>query len=73
MDEDTKEVLKQINARVNKLESSPKVEQYYRLSKDGKYIIHETKIVDIKPLNYIKTVIAPKLDNPKTTEEIIHS
>ena len=38
-------------------ESGPIVEGKYSKSKDGKWIIHRTTIVDIKPVAYLKEVI----------------
>ena len=38
-------------------ENKPIVETTFSLSEDKNWIIHTTKIVDIKPVNYIKKVI----------------
>lgn len=38
-------------------ENKPVVETQLSLSKDGKYLIHKTIIVDIKPIKYIGKVL----------------
>ena len=38
----------------------PILETNISLSEDGKWIIHTTRIVDIKPVNYLKKVIGSK-------------
>jgi hypothetical protein len=35
-----------------KVTAMPIVETRVRLSKDGEYVVHETRIVDIKPVSY---------------------
>lgn len=35
-----------------KVTAMPIVESRVRLSKDGEYVVHETRIVDIKPISY---------------------
>lgn len=35
-----------------KVTAMPIVESRVRLSKDGEYVVHETRIVDIKPIGY---------------------
>jgi len=35
----------------------PLVETSVSISKDGRYLIHKTSIIDIKPVNYMKTVL----------------
>ncbi|MFT7615920.1 MAG: hypothetical protein ACI8Y7_000747 [Candidatus Woesearchaeota archaeon] len=49
------------------LKKMPKVEFHVRKSKDGNYIIHETKITDIKPIAYYDKVLAQE---EESVEEI---
>lgn len=35
-----------------KVTAMPIVESRVRVSKDGEYVVHETRIVDIKPVSY---------------------
>lgn len=69
--EEFKEVVKD---KLIELDRRPKVEYTYKTSNDGKYLIHETRIVDIKPLTYINKVLenAGKSSEPRTTEERIN-
>ena len=39
----------------------PIVETKVSLSEDGKWVIHVTKITDIKPVNYMKKVLKSSL------------
>ena len=41
-------------------EQKPVTETSMAMSKDGKYFIHTTKIVDIKPVNYLYKVLENK-------------
>lgn len=52
-----KKIIEELQSKVKELSTKPVIEQYYRLSKDGAYLIHETRIVDIKPLNYMDKVL----------------
>lgn len=40
-----------------KVTAMPIVESRVRLSKDGEYVVHETRIVDIKPVSYYSKVL----------------
>jgi hypothetical protein len=40
-----------------KVTAMPIVESRVRLSKDGEYVVHETRIVDIKPVSYYGKVL----------------
>ena len=62
------EKIKDISEKIFLLQREPKVEHFYNKSKDGKYIIHSTKLVDIKPISYIEKVLTPQ----ETKVEIKH-
>ena len=53
-------ILEEMKERLLKLEQRPSVEHFYNVSKDGQYIIHGTKMVDIKPRSYMEKVMLPK-------------
>jgi len=44
--------------RLKQLNSMPIIETRIAKSKDGKYVIHRTQIVDIKPVEYWDKVFA---------------
>ena len=89
MEEQLINILKEMNEKIKDivekiflLQREPKVEHFYSKSKDGKYIIHSTKLVDIKPISYIEKVLTPQETNalndlnlipttPKVTNERI--
>lgn len=43
--------------KIEELKKQPIIENQFWQSKDGEWIIHETRIVDIKPINYVKKVV----------------
>lgn len=44
-----------------KVTAMPIVESRIRLSKDGEYVLHETRIVDIKPVSYYAKMFERKV------------
>lgn len=42
---------------LEKISSMPIVESFHGKSKDGRFYIHTTKFVDIKPISYINKVL----------------
>ena len=72
MDEEIRKIFLEIKSRLIDLERQPKPEHYYTVSKDGKYLIHGTKFVDIKPIEgYMDKVLEnkPKSSLNNVTEE----
>lgn len=45
--------------RVEQLKKQPIVETFIRLSNDGDWVLHETRITDIKSRNYYDKVFEP--------------
>lgn len=43
--------------KVEQLQKQPIIEAQLWKSEDGKWLVHETRIVDIKPLTYLEKVI----------------
>jgi len=43
--------------KIQDLNEQPVVETCMYISQDGKWFIHKTVITDIKPMNYIRTVM----------------
>jgi len=44
-------------AKVKQLQRMPIIETSIAKSKDGKYVIHTTRIIDIKPVDYWEKVV----------------
>lgn len=55
MKKETKKVSKQESKKV--YDNSPKTETRIRVSRDGKWLIHETIITDIKAVGYYTSAI----------------
>jgi len=65
MEDETRRIFLEIKDRLITLERQAKPEHTYSISKDGKYLIHTTRFVDIKPIEgYMDKVLANK---PKTS------
>lgn len=43
--------------KIEELRKQPVIETRVRKSNDGRWIIHQTKITDIKPVNYFEKVL----------------
>ncbi len=45
------------NAKEEQLKEMPKIKSAVKKSKDGKYVIHETRITHIKPAAYYEAIL----------------
>ena len=43
--------------KIEELRKQPVIETKVRKSNDGRWVIHQTKITDIKPVNYFEKVL----------------
>ena len=43
--------------KIEELKKQPVIETKIRKSRDGRWLIHQTKITDIKPVNYFEKVL----------------
>ncbi len=52
------ETLELSESKIKQLQKMPIIETTISRSKDGKYVIHATRIIDIKPVDYWEKVLA---------------
>ncbi|MBT5022272.1 hypothetical protein HON01_05595 [Candidatus Woesearchaeota archaeon] len=54
-----------------RLKRMPNIETRLRKSKDGKYLINQTIITHVRPLDYYEAILNGSLDGDLEVEEIV--